>query len=81
MRPKGSRRGSMTTLRKSITATAIVVLLAGTMATTPASAQYYGYNNGAAVAGAIVGGMALGAAVGALASQPHYNYGYSGGYS
>jgi hypothetical protein len=68
-------RGSMPKLRKSITSTAIVALLAGTIGTTPASAWYYN-NNGAAIAGAMIGGMALGAAVGALASQPSYGYGY-----
>jgi hypothetical protein len=76
----GSWRGSMTTLRKTITATALVALFAGTIATTPASAWYYGNNNGAAIAGAMIGGMALGAAVGTLVSQPNYSYGYSGGY-
>ncbi|GLI92318.1 hypothetical protein [Methylocystis echinoides] len=74
----------MTKLRKTITATALVALLAWTMTTTPASAWYYGANNGAAVAGAVIGGMALGAAVGVLASQPSYgyypNYGYGAGY-
>ena len=65
----------MPKLRKSITSTAIVALLAGTIGTTPASAWYYN-NNGAAIAGAMIGGMALGAAVGALASQPSYGYGY-----
>jgi hypothetical protein len=76
-----SWRGSMTVLRKTVTATAIVALVAGTMTTTPASAWYSGYNNGAEVAGAIIGGMALGAAVGAMASQPHYGYGGGYGYT
>jgi hypothetical protein len=75
-----SWRGTMTTLRKTIPATAIAALLAGTMTTTPASAWYYRNNNGAAIAGAVIGGMALGAAVGTLVSQPNYNYGYGGGY-
>jgi hypothetical protein len=65
----------MPKLRKSITSTAIVASLAGTIGTTPASAWYYN-NNGAAIAGAMIGGTALGAAVGALASQPSYGYGY-----
>ena len=67
----------MTTLRKTITATAIIALIGGTTMATPASA-WYRNNNGAAVVGALVGGLALGAAVGALASQP--SYGYSPGY-
>ena len=68
----------MTMLRKTINITAVGAFLAGTISATPAADWYDGYDNGAAVAGAIIGGMALGAAVGSLASQP--GYGYSGGY-
>jgi hypothetical protein len=73
-----SLEGTMTSLKKIITGSALAALLAGTMAASPAAAWWdggygYGYhNNGAAIAGAAIGGMALGAMIGAAASQPHY---------
>jgi len=67
----------MTNSRKIIAGSAVALMIGATMAATPAAAWgRYHNNNGAAVAGALVGGMALGAAVGAMASQPHYNNGY-----
>lgn len=66
----------MITLRKTISTTAILALLFGAVATTPAMAWGYRNDNGMAVAGAVIGGMALGAAVGAIASQPSNYYGY-----
>jgi hypothetical protein len=47
--------------------------------TASAAAWGYRHDNGAAIAGAVVGGMALGAAIGAAASQPQYCDGYGYG--
>jgi hypothetical protein len=66
----------MTSLKKIITGAAVALMIGGTMAATPAAAWGYRHDNGAAIAGAVVGGMALGAAIGAAASQPRYYDGY-----
>jgi hypothetical protein len=70
----------MTSLKKIITGSAVALMIGGTMAATPAAAWGYRHDNGAAIAGAVIGGMALGAAIGAAASQPDYYDGYGYGY-
>lgn len=57
-----------------ISSAGIATLLIAPMSTKAAFAQYYGYSNGPAVAGAIIGGIAAGAAVGALAGPSIYGY-------
>ncbi len=69
----------MNSLKNIITGTAMALIIGGTMAATPAAAWGYRHDNGAAIAGAVVGGMALGAAIGTAASQPHYYDGYGYG--
>jgi hypothetical protein len=69
----------MNSMKKIITGAAVALLVGGTMAATPAAAWGYRHDNGAAIAGAVVGGMALGAAIGAAASQPNYYDGYGYG--
>ena len=69
----------MTSMKKIITGAAMALMIGGTMAATPAAAWGYRHDNGAAIAGAVVGGMALGAAIGAAASQPRYYDGYGYG--
>ena len=78
---RSSLEGTMTSLKKIITGTAVAALMAGTMAATPAAAwSRYRNNNAGAIAGAAIGGMALGAAIGA-ATQPRYYGGYGYGYA
>ena len=69
----------MTNMKKIITGAAATLIIGGAMAATPAAAWGYRHDNGAAIAGAVVGGMALGAAIGAAASQPDYYDGYGYG--
>jgi hypothetical protein len=69
----------MTSMKKIITGAAVALTVGGAMASTPAAAWGYRHDNGAAIAGAVVGGLALGAAIGAAASQPNYYDGYGYG--
>lgn len=69
----------MNSLKKIITGTAVALIIGGSMAATPVAAWGYRYDNGAAIAGVVVGGMVLGAAIGAAASQPQYYDGYGYG--
>lgn len=70
----------MSTMKKITTALTIGLTLTTLTTATPAFAWGRYYNNGGAVAGALIGGLAVGAMVGAIASQPHYYRGPAYGY-
>lgn len=65
--------------KQIIACASAALMIGGAMVATPAAAWGYRHDNGAAIAGAVVGGMALGAAIGAAASQPDYYNGYDYG--
>jgi hypothetical protein len=70
----------MSTQNKITTALTVALTFSTLTTATPALAWGRYYNNGGAVAGALIGGLAVGAMVGAIASQPRYYrspaYGY-----
>ena len=63
----------MNNFRKMITGASVALMIGGTMAATPASA-----NSGGAIAGAAIGGLIVGGVIGSAVSRPYYGgYGYA----